>query len=166
MARIFELLRKVNAKIKTLDLVVQDNELILRRNKEKELKRHLLVFETRQEEIHDLKYQIQELMITAGMVTDVIEHWTSLLEETMGKFDESMRVIQDAIKRLESEKAAENRREEKEKFVRRLEEEKKIGEVRQKFQMPYRNREEQIHQDQKLRFAKLVVSTGIYRHPY
>ena len=125
-----------------------------------------MVFETRQEEIHDLKYEIQELMITAGMDTDVIEQWSNLLEETMGKFDESMRVIQGAIKRLESEKGAENRREEKEKFARRLEEEKKIGEVRQKFQMSYRTREEQIHEEQKLRLAKLVVSTGIYRYPY
>lgn len=90
MGRISELLHKVSAKIKTLDLVVQDNELILRRNKEKELKRHLLVFETRQEEIHDLKYEIQELMITAGVDTNVIEQWSNLLEETMGKFDESM----------------------------------------------------------------------------
>ena len=88
MGRISELLHKVSAKIKTLDLVVQDNELILRRNKEKELKRHLLVFETRQEEIHYLKYEIQELMITAGIDTDVIEQWSNLLEETMGKFDE------------------------------------------------------------------------------
>ena len=166
MGRISELLHKVSAKIKTLDLVVQDNELILRRNKEKELKRHLLVFETRQEEIHYLKYEIQELMFTAGIDTDVIEQWSNLLEETMGKFDESMRVIQDAIKRLESEKAAESRREEKEKFARRLEEEKKIREVRQKFQIPYRSREEQIHEEQKLRLAKQVASTGTDKYPY
>lgn len=55
---------------------------------------------------------------------------------------------------MESEKAAESRREEKEKFARRLEEEKKIREVRQKFQIPYRSREEQIHEEQKLRLAK------------
>ena len=51
MTSIQELKKKVEIKIKTLDLAVRENERILQRNKEKELQKHLLISENRQEEI-------------------------------------------------------------------------------------------------------------------
>ena len=57
MASIQKLKKKIEIKIKTLDETVVENERILQRNKEKELLKHLLIYEKRQEEIYDLKYQ-------------------------------------------------------------------------------------------------------------
>ena len=48
---------KGEVRIKSHDLAVRENERILQRNKE--LQKHLLINEKRQEEIYDLKYEIQ-----------------------------------------------------------------------------------------------------------
>ena len=49
MTSIQELKKKVEIKIKSFDLAVRENERILQRNKEKELQKHQLIYEKRQE---------------------------------------------------------------------------------------------------------------------
>ena len=54
-----ELKTKFEIKTKTLGLAVGENRRILQWNKEKELKKHLLICQKRQEEVNELKYHIQ-----------------------------------------------------------------------------------------------------------
>ena len=147
MASIQELKKKVEIKIKSLDFAVRENERILERHKEKELQKHLLIYEKRQEEIYDLKYQgyqdqdqdlkfkilrfkIQELMINEESTADEIEEWSDQLEESARRFEEPVTIMQDAINQWKEKKTIENREEEESKFARRMEEEKKIEEMR------------------------------------
>ena len=93
--------------------------------------------EKRQEEIYNLKYQIQELMISEESTADEIEEWLDQLKESVRRFEEPMAVIQDAINQWKEKGKIENREEEEEeesKFARRMEEEKKIEEMRQELQ--------------------------------
>ena len=50
--------------------------------------------EKRQEEIYNLKYQIQELMISEESTADEIEEWLDQLKESVRRFEEPMAVIQ------------------------------------------------------------------------
>ena len=97
MARIQELKKKVEIKIKTLDLAVRKNERILQQNKEKELQKHLLIYEKRKEEIYDLKYQIQELMVREKSTAGEIEKRSDQLEERVRRFEQLLTITQDAI---------------------------------------------------------------------
>ena len=93
--------------------------------------------EKRQEEIYNLKYQIQELMISEESTADEIEEWLDQLKESVRRFEEPMAVIQYAINQWKEKGKIENREEEEEeesKFARRMEEEKKIEEMRQELQ--------------------------------
>ena len=97
MASIQELKKKVEIKIKSLDLAVRESKRILQRYKEKELPKHLLIYEKRQEEIYDLKYQIQELMVSEKSTAGEIEKRSDQLEERVRRFEQPLTIIQDAI---------------------------------------------------------------------
>ena len=97
MASIQELKKKVEIKIKTLDLVVRKNERILQQNKKEELQKHLLIYEKRQAEIYDLKYQIQELMVSEKSTAGETEKRSDQLEERVRRFEQPLTIIQDAI---------------------------------------------------------------------
>ena len=113
MASIQELKKKVEIKIKSLDLAVRESKRILQRYKEKELPKHLLIYEKRQEEIYDLKYQIQELMISEESTACEIEDWSDQLEENVRRFEEPMTIMQDAINQWKEKKTIKNWKEEK-----------------------------------------------------
>ena len=130
--------KKVEIKIKTLDLAVRKNERILQQNKKEELQKHLLIYEKRQEEIYDLKYQIQELMVSEKSTAGEIEKRSDQLEERVRRFEQPLTIIQDAINQWKQKKTIENRKEEENKFGRRIEDEKKIEEMRQELQRSIR----------------------------
>ena len=113
MASIQELKKKVEIKIKSLDLAVRESKRILQRYKEKELPKHLLIYEKRQEEIYDLKYQIQELMISEESTAGEIEDWSGQLEENVRRFEEPMTIMQDGINQWKEKKTIKNWKEEK-----------------------------------------------------
>ena len=138
MASIQELKKNVEIKIKTLDLVVRKNERILQQNKKEELQKHLLIYEKRQEEIYDLKYQIQELMVSEKSTAGEIEKRSDQLEERVRRFEQPLTIIQDAINQWKQKKTIENRKEEENKFARRIEDEKKIEEMCQELQRSIR----------------------------
>ena len=157
MASIQELKKNVEIKIKTLDLVVRENERILQRNKEKELQKHLLIYENRQEEIYDLKYQIQKPMISEESTMDEFEELPDQLEESVRRSEEPMTIIQDSINQWKEKNAIESRKEEESKFARKIEKEKKIEEMRQELQRSIRVSGDQP-KEQNVKLPKLVIS--------
>ena len=131
MISIQELKKKVEIKIKTLDLAVRKNARILQRNKQNELQKHMVIYEKRQEEIYDLKYQIQELLISEKSMPGKIDGWSDQLGESKRRFEEPMTMIQDAINQWNEKKTIKNWKEEESKLARRIVEEKKIEEMLQ-----------------------------------
>ena len=63
MGDLGETLKKVNTKLKFLKLAENDDDRILGRNDEQEMKKYLQKFEEKIEEIRELKYKVQEQMI-------------------------------------------------------------------------------------------------------
>ena len=63
MGDLEETLKKVNTKLKFLNLAENDTDRILGRNDGQEMKKHLQKFEEKIEEIRELKYKVQEQMI-------------------------------------------------------------------------------------------------------
>ena len=131
MISIQELKKKVEIKIKTLDIAVRKNARILQRNKQNELQKHMVIYEKRQEEIYDLKYQIQELLISEKSMPGKIDGWSDQLGESKRRFEEPMTMIQDAINQWNEKKTIKNWKEEESKLARRIVEEKKIEEMLQ-----------------------------------
>ena len=56
--------------------------------------------------MYDLKYQIQELMISEERTVDEIEEWSDKLEESVRRFEQVMMIIQDAINQWKEKKRA------------------------------------------------------------
>ena len=77
-------------------------------------------------------------MISEESTAEEIEERSDQLEESVRRFEEPMTIIQDAINQWKEKKTIKNRKEEESKFARRMEEEKKIEEIRQKLQRSIR----------------------------
>ena len=58
MGDLEDTLKKVNTKLKFLKLAENDDDRILGRNNEQEMKKHLQKFEEKMEEIRKLKYKV------------------------------------------------------------------------------------------------------------
>ena len=72
MANLQELQTKVETKIKTLHLVARENQRIIKRDKEKEIQQHLELFEKKIEEILEMKYKVQEMIIDRNAKEEAI----------------------------------------------------------------------------------------------
>ena len=81
MANLQELQTKVETKIKTLHLAATESQPIIKRNKEKQLQQHSKLFEKRFEEIHKMKYKMQEIMIESNANEEAIDKCTAKLDE-------------------------------------------------------------------------------------
>ena len=130
MANLQELQTKVDTMIKTLHLVARENQRIIKRDKEKELQQHLQLFQKRFEEIDEMKYKVQEMMIESYAKEEAIDKWTAELDEKLEKMEQPMADIEKAIKNWERGKSIEEKNQEEQRFERRIREKKQIGEMR------------------------------------
>ena len=96
-------------------------------------------------------------MISEESTAEEIEERSDQLEESVRRFEEPMTIIQDAINQWKEKKTIKNRKEEESKFARRMEEEKKIEEIRQKLQRSIRVSGGQPR-EKKVKLPKLVIS--------
>jgi len=117
--------KKIIIKTKTLDFAVQDKDRIIARNKENELKKHLQLIQKRLDEIHELKYEFQEIMIENEKTGDEIGEWSNKFNEDLLKYDEAVGEIQEKIEVINKSSEAANQEMEKNMEERRLE--KKLG---------------------------------------
>ena len=98
MANLQQLQTKVETKIKTLHIAARENHPIIKRDKEKEIQQHLQLFEKRFEEIHEMEYKVQELMIESNAKEEAIDKWAAELDEKLEKIEQPMADIEEAIK--------------------------------------------------------------------
>ena len=120
MANLKELQTKVETKIQTFYLAVRDNERIIKRDKEKELQQHLQLFVKRFEEIHEIKYKVQEMMIESKAKEEAIDKWTAKLDEKLEKMEQPMANIEEAIKYWERRKSIEEKNQGEQRFEIRI----------------------------------------------
>ena len=92
-----ETLKKVNTKLKFLKLAENDNDIILGRNDEQDMKKHLQKFEEKIEEIRELKYKVQEQMIENEKSEEEVTQRSTDLEEGIAKTGTVNEVIKRAV---------------------------------------------------------------------
>ena len=88
----------------------------MKRDKEKELQQHLRLFEKRFEEIYEMKYKVQEMMIETNAKEKAIDKWTAEIDEKLEKMEQPMADIKEAIKNWESRKSIEQKNREEQRF--------------------------------------------------
>ena len=96
---------------------------IIKRHKEKELHQHLQLFEKRFEEIHEMKYKVQEMMIESNAKEGAIDKWTAELDEKLEKMEQPMADMEEAIKNWERRKSIKEKNQEEQRFERGIREE-------------------------------------------
>ena len=134
MGDLGETLEKVNTKLKFLKLAENDDDRILGRNDEQEMKKYLQKFEEKIEEIRELKYKVQEQMIQNELSEEEVTRWSADLEEGIAKTVTTSEVIKRAIAKFKDEAGNYKRylhdKEEEKRMQRRLEEERRIQEIK------------------------------------
>ena len=80
-----ETLKKVNTKLKFLKVAENDDNRILGRNNEQEMKKHLQKLQEKIEEIWELKYKVQEQMIESEKSEEEVTQWSADLDEGIAK---------------------------------------------------------------------------------
>ena len=97
MANLRELQTNVEAKINTLHLAERESQRIIKKDEE-ELQQHLQLFQKRFEEIHEMKYEVQKMMIESNTNEEAIDKWTAELNDKLEKMEQPMADIEEAIK--------------------------------------------------------------------
>ena len=77
----------IKTQMKMLELAERETGSLLKRNKLKELQKHLANIEKRLDVLQDLKYKVQELMISESEESKAIDEFTTKIEEDMARFD-------------------------------------------------------------------------------
>ena len=77
----------IKTQMKMLELAERETGSLLKRNKLNELQKHLANIEKRLDVLQDLKYKIQELMISESEESKAIDEFTTKIEEDMARFD-------------------------------------------------------------------------------
>ena len=77
----------IKTQMKMLELAERETGSLLKRNKLNELQKHLANIEKRLDVLQDLKYKVQELMISESEESKAIDEFTTKIEEDMTRFD-------------------------------------------------------------------------------
>ena len=75
----------MNTKLKFLKVAQNDNNRILGRNNEQEMKKHLQKLQEKIEEIWELKYKVQEQMTESEKSEEEVTQWSADLDEGITK---------------------------------------------------------------------------------
>ena len=124
----------INTQMEMLEIAERETERLLKRNKLNELQNHLANIEKRLDVLQDLKYKVQELMISESEESKAIDEFTTKIEEDMARFDGVVSELEKSVKRLNDGEQAKTRskvdQEQEENFRRRYEEEMQLEEMR------------------------------------
>ena len=88
----------INTQMKMLELAERETERLLKRNNLNELQKHLANIEKRLDVLQDLKYKVQELMISESEESKAIDEFTVKIEEDMARFDGVASEIEKSLK--------------------------------------------------------------------
>ena len=123
----------INTQMKMLELTERDTERLLKRNKLNELQKHLANIEKRLDVLQDLKYKVQELMISESEESKAMDEFTAKIEGDMARFDGVVSELEKPVKRLNDGEQAKTRskvdQEQEENFRRRCEKEMRLEEM-------------------------------------
>ena len=121
---------KVNTQFKILERSERDSIKILERNKANEVEKHVNYIEKRLDVILNMKYEVQELMISEGESDEAVDEWVNITEEKMVRYNELIDRMKVRLEDLQEKKEEEVRKKEDEKkeemFRRRMAEELEI----------------------------------------
>ena len=92
-----------------LELAERESERLLKRNKLNKLQKHLANIEKRLDLLQDLKYKVQELMISESEESKAIHEFTTKIEEDMARFDGVVSELEKSVKRLNDGEQAKTR---------------------------------------------------------
>ena len=155
-----EIKSKINTQFKILERSERDSIKILERNKANEVEKHVSYIEKRLDVILNMKYEVQELMISEGVADEVVDEWMNITDEKMMRYHEVIDRMQSCLEDLQKKKEAETRKKEDEKqeerFRRRMEEELEIEKKKLEIQKKgYEMREEKIVREERSKIVKL-----------
>ena len=114
--------------------------------------------------MQDLKYKVQELMISESEESKAIDEFTAKIEEDMARFDGVVSELEKSVKRLNDGEQAKTRskvdQEQEENFRRRYEEEMRLEEMRMEMRKKYVDSEgkKSASESNKVKLQKLVIS--------
>ena len=78
---------KIQIHIKLLDLAKRQTDKIIARNRTSKTERHLNHVEMGLKTIQDMKYELQEFMVSNEEQLENFEEWSNQLEERMLRYD-------------------------------------------------------------------------------
>ena len=154
---------KINTQFKILEQSERDSIKILERNKVNEVEKHVSYIEKRLDIILNMKYEVQELMISEGVADEVVDEWMNITDEKMMRYHEVIDRMQSCLADLQKKKEAETGKKEDEKqedrFGRRMEEELEIDKKKLEIQKKvYEMREEKIVREERSEIVKLHIT--------
>ena len=154
----------LNTQMKMLELAERETERLLKRNNLNELQKHLANIEKRLDVLQDLKYKVQELMISESGESKAIDEFTTKIEEDMTRFHGVVSELEKSVKRLNDGEQAKARskvdQEQEENFRRRYGEEMRSEEMRMEMRKKYVDSEgkKSASESNKIKLPKLVIS--------
>ena len=154
----------INTQMKMLELAERETERLLKRSKLNELQKHLANIEKRLDVLQDLKYKVQELMISESEESKAIDEFTTKIEEDMARFDGVVSELEKSVKQLNDGEQAKTRskvdQEQEENFRKRYEEEMRLEEMRMEMRKKYVDSEgkKSASESNKVKLPKLVIS--------
>ena len=154
----------INTQMKMLELAERETERLLKRNNLNELQKHLANIEKRLDVLQDLKYKVQELLISESKESKAIDEFTVKIEEAMARFDGVVSEVEKSLKRLNDSEQAKARsnvdQEREENFRRRYEEEMWLEKMRMEMRKKYVDSEgkKSACESNKVKLPQLVIS--------
>eukprot|EP00795_Rhopilema_esculentum_P000485 gene485-10161_t len=134
MAVVEEFVKKIDKKLGFLSYLNEETEEIMQRKDQKEIERQSRVYETKVDEIQELKIQIQELKLEEGEIPSEVKKWRIGIEERLKEFQPiaaGMKEIIESFKHDAKKKEQEVDLElERQKFEQRLQLEAKLVELK------------------------------------
>ena len=154
----------INTKRKTLELAERESERLLKRNKLNKLQKHLANIEKRLDLLQDLKYKVQELMISESEESKAIHEFTTKIEEDMTRFDGVVSELEKSVKRLNDGEQAKTRskvdQEQEEHFRRRYDKEMRLEKMKMEMRKKYveSDGKKSAGESNKVKLPKMVIS--------
>ena len=122
---------KIETQFKLIDLAERETEKINRtRNRTSEIERYLNHVERKLQTIQDMKYEVQQFMVSNEEQTDNLQEWSNQLEERLLRYDVLVDKLKNELRAtMKKEEDQEKQKEEEkheQKFRRWMEEELEI----------------------------------------
>ena len=106
---------KMETQFKLLDLAARETEKIIARNRTSDIERHLNHAERKLKTIQDIKYEVQEFMVSNEEQMENLEEWSNQLEERVRRHDVLVEKLKNELRVTMKNEGDQERRKEEEK---------------------------------------------------